>query len=62
MKMYDNSGNVVAEQNTGITKEGTTISTNTMYQNGRPIVQNISVRDNNGNVRTETIIGKKLQP
>lgn len=62
MKMYDNSGNVVAEQNVTITKEGATITTNTMYDNGRPVIQNIAVRDNQGNVRTESITGGKLLP
>ncbi len=62
MQMKNSKGEVVAEQNVAVTKEGATISTNTMYQNGRPIVQNIAVRDNQGNVRTETIVDGKLLP
>ena len=62
MQMRNNKGEVVAEQNVGITKEGNVVSTQTMYSNGQPIVQNISVRDNQGNVRTESIIGGKLLP
>jgi purine nucleoside permease len=62
MQMRNNKGEVVAEQNVGITKEGSVVSTQTMYSNGQPIVQNISVRDNQGNVRTESIFGGKLLP
>jgi hypothetical protein len=62
MQMRNNKGEVVAEQNVGITKDGNVVSTNTMYDNGRPVVQNIAVRDNQGNVRTESVIGGKLLP
>jgi len=59
MQMRNNKGEVVAEQNVAITKEGNVVSTNTMYNNGR---QNISVRDTQGNVRSESILGGKLLP
>ncbi len=62
MQMRNNKGEVVAEQNVGITKEGNVVSTNTMYDNGQPVVQNISVRDTQGNVRSESILGGKLLP
>ncbi len=62
MKMRNNKGEVVAEQNVGITKEGNVVSNNTMYDNGRPVVQNIAVRDTLGNVRNESILGGKLLP
>ena len=62
MQMRNNKGDVVAEQNVGITKEGNVVSTNTMYDNGRPVVQNIAVRDTQGNVRSESILGGKLLP
>jgi hypothetical protein len=60
--MFNNKGEVVAEQNVVVTKDGSVASTNTMYDNGRAIVQNISVRDQQSNVRTETVVGGKLLP
>jgi hypothetical protein len=62
MKMFDNAGNVVGEQSVVITNDGT-ISTNTTYDRGRPVIQIISVWDKkSGNVRTETVRGGKLLP
>ena len=58
----NNKGEIVSEMNTTITQEGTVIRTNTMYNNGRPVAQNISVRDNEGKVRTTNVIGGKLLP
>ena len=48
--------------NTTITQEGSVISTNTLYNNGRPVAQNVSVRDNQGKVRTTDVIGGKIMP
>jgi len=62
MKMYDNGGNVVAEQNVGITNNGTTVVTNTMYDAGRAVAQSISVADLQGHVRSETVLNGKLLP
>jgi hypothetical protein len=62
MKMYDNSGNVVAEQNASITKDGTTIVTNTMYDAGRVVAQSISVSDLHGNANSQTVLNGKLLP
>jgi hypothetical protein len=62
MLIRNNDGEVAGEMNVSITQEGTVIRTNTMYQNGRPITQNISVRDSQGSVRTTNIIGGKLLP
>jgi hypothetical protein len=62
MLIRNNDGEVVGEMNTSITQEGTVIRTNTMYQNGRPITQNISIRDTQGGVRTTNIIGGKILP
>jgi hypothetical protein len=62
MQMKNNKGEIVAEQNVGVTKEGSVVSTQTTYSNGRPIVQTIGVRDDKGNATTETIIGGKLLP
>ena len=56
----NNKGEIVSEMNTTITQEGTVIRTNTMYNNGRPVAQNISIRDSQGNVRSEDVFGKIL--
>jgi hypothetical protein len=60
--MFNSKGEVVAEQNVAITKEGNVVSTSTMYDNGRPVIQNVSVRDDQGNVREESILNGKLLP
>jgi hypothetical protein len=62
MQTRNNKGEIVSEMNTTITQEGTVIRTNTMYNNGRPVAQNISVRDNEGKVRTTNVIGGKILP
>lgn len=62
MLIHNNDGELVGELNTTITQGHTVINTNTVYKNGRPIVQNIAVRDNEGSVRTTNTIGGKLLP
>jgi hypothetical protein len=64
MKTFDNHGRLINEINTSISSDGKTVTTNTMYNpdNGRPISQNISVRDSQGKVTVENIIGGKLLP
>lgn len=62
MLISNNDGEIVGEMNVSITQEGTVIRTNTMYQNGSPVTQNISVRDSHGEVRTTNVIGGKILP
>jgi hypothetical protein len=62
MLIRNNDGEVAGEMNVSITQDGTVIRTNTMYQNGRPITQNISIRDTQGGVRTTNVIGGKILP
>ena len=62
MVTRNNKDEIVNEINVSITQEGTVIRTNTMYSNGRPLVQNISVRDSQGTVRTTNVIGGKILP
>jgi hypothetical protein len=62
MKMYDNAGKLVAEQNVGITKDGTSIVTNTIYDAGRSVAQSISVADLRGNAHSQTVLNGKLLP
>ena len=62
MQTRDNKGEVVGEINTSFTDKGEKIVTNTIYNNGHPVAQNISVRDNEGKVRITNLIGGKLLP
>jgi hypothetical protein len=62
MLIRNNDGEIVGEMNVSITQEGIVIRTNTMYQNGRPVTQNISIRDSQGSVRTTNVIGGKILP
>ena len=62
MLSRNNHGEIVSEMNTTINQDGTVIRTNTMYNNGRPVAQNISVRDNEGKVHTANVIGGKILP
>jgi len=62
MLIRNNDGEVAGEMNVSITQDGTVIRTNTMYQNGRPVTQDISIRDSQGSVRTTNVIGGKILP
>ena len=62
MLSRDNQGEVVGEINNSFTDKGEKIVTNTMYHNGRPVAQHISVRDNEGRVRTTNVIAGKILP
>ena len=55
MLIRNNRGEVVGEMNMSIAQDGTVINTNTLYNDGRPVTQNISVRDNQGKVRTSRL-------
>jgi ectoine hydroxylase-related dioxygenase (phytanoyl-CoA dioxygenase family) len=61
MKTYDNFGKLIAENNTVYTKQGV-VTTNTTYYNDRVVSQHISIRDNQGKVTSETVLGGKLLP
>jgi hypothetical protein len=62
MLIRNNKGKVVGEMNMSITQDGTVINTNTLYSDERPVTQNISIRDNQGKVRTTNVIGGKILP
>ena len=62
MQIRNNWGELIGEINSGVTDKGERITTNTIYYNGNPVMQNISVRDNQGKVRTTTVIGSKVLP
>jgi hypothetical protein len=62
MEIRDNHGKLVGEINTMYTSAGEVITTNTMYDRGNPLFQTISVRDNQGQVRTTNVIRGKILP
>ncbi len=62
MQIRNNWGEVIGEINSGFTDKGERIITNTLYDRGNPVIQNISVRDNEGKVRTTNVIGGKILP
>ncbi len=62
MQIRNNRGELIGEINTSFTDKGERIITNTIYDRGNPVIQNISVRDNEGKVRTTNVIGGKILP
>jgi hypothetical protein len=60
MLIRNNKGEVIGEMNMSITQDGDVINTNTLCNNGSPVTQNISIRDNQGKVRTTNVIGGKI--
>lgn len=62
MQIRNNRGELIGEINTAYTGAGEIIVTNTTYERGNPIVQTISVRDNQGQVRTTNVILGKILP
>ena len=64
MKTFDSQGRLVGEITTVFTGDGKVITTNTIYNaaNGQPIAQHISIRDSQGRVTTQNIIGGRLLP
>jgi hypothetical protein len=62
MQIRNNWGELIGEINTTYTSAGEVITSNTMYDRGNPVFQTISVRDNQGQVRTTNVLrGKILQ-
>ncbi|MGB9237042.1 MAG: hypothetical protein WCC04_21750 [Terriglobales bacterium] len=62
MLIRNNNNEVIGELNTIFTPEGSVVRTNTVHSSGCPVVQNVTVRDTQGNVRTTTVIGGKILP
>ena len=62
MKAFNNQGELTGEISTGLTDNGDRITTNTLYDRGNTVIQNLTVRDNHGNVQTTNIIGRKILP
>jgi len=59
MQVRNNRGELIGEINVIIRPGEGVVTTNTVYSGDRVITQNISTRDNAGNVKTETIYGRK---
>ena len=62
MQIRNNWGEVIGDINSSITQKGERIITSTLYDRGNPVIQHISVRDNDGKVRTTNVIGGKILP
>ena len=62
MQIRNNHGDLIGEISSGFTDKGERIITNTIYDCGNPVIQHISVRDNEGKVRTTNVIGGKILP
>jgi hypothetical protein len=62
MQIRNNQGEVIGEINSGFTEKGDRIITNTLYDRGNPVIQHITVRDNEGKFRTTNVIGGKILP
>jgi hypothetical protein len=60
MDIRDNQGRGQIEYKRG--SNGNTIDTNTTCYAGRPVVQLITTRDNQGRVESRTVLGGKLLP
>ena len=63
MLSRNNRGEVIGEINSSITQNGDRIITNTLYDGrGNPVIQHISVRDNEGKVHSTNVLGGKILP
>ena len=62
MKIFNNQGELTGEISTGLTDNGDRITTNTLYDRGNSVIQNVSVRNSDGTVHTTNIIGRKILP
>jgi hypothetical protein len=62
LKTFNNQGELTGEISTGLTDNGDRITTNTLYDSGNPVMQNITIRQNDGTVHTTNIIGRKILP
>jgi hypothetical protein len=62
MQIHNNRGELIGEINTEYTDRGEVIITNTACDRGNPVFQMISVRNNEGQVRTTNVIRGKILP
>ena len=63
MMIRNNKGELTAEFHTGLTHDGTRITTSTLYDpQGNPAMQNITIRRSDGTGETTSVIGRKILP
>jgi hypothetical protein len=62
MQIFNNHRELTGEISTGLTDKGDRVTTNTLYDRGNPVVQNITIRRGDGTVHTTNIIGRKILP
>jgi hypothetical protein len=62
MQIRNNWGELIGEINTAFTYRGELVVTNTLYNRDNPVFQTISIRDNQGQVRTTNVIRGKILP
>ncbi|HXW92756.1 MAG TPA: hypothetical protein VEK33_19565 [Terriglobales bacterium] len=62
MQTFNNDGELVGEINGAITDSGEHIVTNTAYYGAKVVTQHITIRDDQGKIRTVNVIGGKLLP
>ena len=62
MIVRDNQGKVVGQLEHFRDANGNTYDTNTMYYAERPVMQQITIRDNQGHIESRTILNGKLLP
>ena len=63
MIVRDNHGKIIGQLEHFRDNNGNSFDTNTMYDSReRPVVQKISIRDNQGHVESRTILNGKLLP
>lgn len=62
MDVRDNHGRLIAQIENFRDANGNSVSSVTNYSNGRPVVQLLSLRSNQGQVESRTILNGKLLP
>jgi hypothetical protein len=62
MQIFNNHGELTGEISTGLTDSGDRVTTNTLYDRGNPVMQNVTIRQSDGTVHTTNIIGRKILP
>jgi hypothetical protein len=63
MQIHNNRGELIGETNVIIRPDGGTVTTNTIYSStGRVLTQNMSTRNNRGNVSFENILRQQIDP
>jgi hypothetical protein len=62
MKTFDNQGELIGEISTGVTDNGDRITSNTIFDRGNPVTQNVTIRHSDGTMQTTNIIGRKILP